>query len=157
MKIAVFDIDDTIIIHGKESNNYYKNIKSNFKEILDSKLYERIYIYTNGTWGHGYNVSKQLGILDNISFIYGRDNLQKILHPYHMKPNFNSFDFVNRSIQYDSGSQDNEIHFFDDMKENLKTAKQIGWKTILINPLGIQESYIDYMFPNIFAALLSIL
>ena len=157
MKIAVFDIDDTLIIHGNGSNNYYKNVSSNLKELINSKLYQKIYIYTNGTWGHGYNVIKGLDLLDEISFIYGRDNLQKELHPYHMKPNINSFEFVNKSIQYDSGSQENEIHFFDDMKENLKTAKEIGWKTILINPTGIQENYIDYVFPNIYSALMSIL
>tara|TARA_Y100000590_G_scaffold470214_1_gene662811 strand:+ start:3189 stop:3662 length:474 start_codon:yes stop_codon:yes gene_type:complete len=157
MKIAVFDIDDTLIIHGNGSNNYYKDVTSNIKEIIDSKLYERIYIFTNGTWGHGYHVCEGLGILDDVSFIYGRDNLQRMLHPFHMKPNYQSFLFVNYSIQYDSGSQENEIHFFDDMKENLKTAKGVGWKTILINPTGIQEDYIDHVFPNIYAALLSIL
>ena len=72
-----------------------------------------------------------------------------------MKPALRSFSFVNMSIQADTGSTNNEIHFFDDLKENLKVAKEIGWKTILIQTNGFMENYIDHIYPNIYAALIS--
>ena len=41
------------------------------------------------------------------------------------------------------------------MKENLQSAKNMGWTTILIHPdfVNQKESYIDYAFPNIYQAL----
>jgi len=161
MKIAVFDVDDTIIIHGHGSNNYYtKTTNTFFRDLLESKNFDHIYLYTNGTYGHGYNIADHLNISDKVSFIYGRDNLKPILYPKHMKPYKESFDFVNSSILFHSGiyhenSNNHQIYFFDDLKDNLETAKNIGWKTILIKPNGTKESYIDYVFPNIFAALIS--
>ena len=164
MKILVFDIDNTLIIHGKNSNGYYKDgcVMSNFRELLESKNFERIYIYTNGTYGHGEAIVKHLGISDMISFIYARDNLRiamekkgPIQHGENMKPHPDSFDYVHLSIIADSGSEDNEIHFFDDMKENLKTAHDKGWITYLINPNERTETYINHSFSNIYSALIS--
>lgn len=163
MKIAIFDVDDTIILHGNESHNYYTTSNSNFRELLESKNFDKVYLYTNGTWGHGNSIAEHLDIQDMISFIYGRDNLQSVrdsngslLYPKHMKPHIESFQFVNSSIQYESGSYDNEVYFFDDLKQNLETANQIGWKTILIKPNTNTEPYINYVFPNIYAALLNL-
>ena len=161
MKIAVFDIDDTLIIHGKGSQNYYTTVNNNFRKFLEEKKFDKIYIYTNGTWGHGYNIVNHLNIHDMVSFIYGRDNLQPLLFPKHMKPNKESFDFVNASIIYDSGAYGNnnvpDIYFFDDLKSNLETAKSIGWKTILIQPNNeLKEHYIDHVFTNIYSALLNL-
>jgi len=47
------------------------------------------------------------------------------------------------------------IVFFDDLKDNLKTAKQFGWTTVLINPnLKEKENFIDYVFPNIYESII---
>ena len=160
MKIAVFDVDDTLIIHGQGSQNYYKTFNSNFKELLDSKNFDKVYIYTNGTYGHGFMIANHLNIYDDVSFIYGRDNLQPLVYPKHMKPYRESFEFVNSSILVDTGlydtNQDYEIYFFDDLKTNLKTAKEIGWKTVLIKPNETEESYIDHVFSNIYSALINL-
>jgi len=160
MKIAVFDVDDTIIIHGTESRDYYTTSNSNFRELLESKSFDKIYLYTNGTWGHGNSIAEHLNILDMVSFIYGRDNLQSMIYPRHMKPHIESFQFVHDSIIYGSGAYNNniipEIYFFDDLKQNLETAKQIGWKTILIKPDSTIEPYIDHVFSNIYAALINL-
>ena len=78
MKIAVFDVDDTIILHGNESHNYYTTSNSNFRELLESKNFNKIYLYTNGTWGHGNSIAEHLNIQDMVSFIYGRDNLRQV-------------------------------------------------------------------------------
>ena len=160
MKIAVFDVDDTLIIHGQGSQNYYKTFNSNFKELLDSKNFDKIYIYTNGTYGHGFMIAHHLNIYDDVSFIYGRDNLQPMIYPRHMKPHRESFEFVNSSILVESGlygtNQEYEIYFFDDLKNNLRTAKEIGWKTVLIKPDGTEESYIDHVYSNIYSALINL-
>ena len=158
MKIGVFDVDDTLIIHGSGSQNYYNNNNNNnLRELLQSKGFDRIYLYTNGTYGHGLNISEHLNISDMVSFIYGRDNLRPALYPpRHMKPYQESFNFVNESIQSDSGSFDNDVYFFDDLKENLQTAKNIGWKTILIKSNETLKPYIDYVFTNIYSALLNL-
>ena len=156
MKIAVFDVDDTLIKHGHRSESYYTGpVSSNFKSLLNNKGYEKIYLYTNGTYGHGASVAEHLGISYDISYIYARDNLRDELHTEYMKPSLKSFTFVNASIQADSGSTTNDIYFFDDLKKNLEVAKSIGWKTILIQPNGIRNKYIDYVFPNIYAAIIS--
>ena len=48
MKIAVFDVDDTLIKHGHRSESYYTGpVSSNFKSLLNNKGYEKIYLYTN--------------------------------------------------------------------------------------------------------------
>ena len=158
MKIAIFDVDDTLIKHAVDSESYYTGaVRSNFKDLLSSKNYERIYFYTNGTYEHGKSVSNHLGISEDVSYIYARDNLRTELANDYMKPSLKSFNFVNSSISIDTESDSNDIYFFDDLKQNLKVAKSIGWKTILIQPNGENEEYIDYVYPNIYSALISIL
>jgi len=97
---------------------------------------------------------------DDVSFIYGRDNLEKMIGGRkHMKPSIESFMFVDNSIKYDCNILDDktnhDFYFFDDLKTNLYTAKLIGWKTILIKPENVKEDFIDYCFPNIYSALIS--
>tara|TARA_B100000686_G_C16799332_1_gene984810 strand:- start:3740 stop:4216 length:477 start_codon:yes stop_codon:yes gene_type:complete len=158
MKIAIFDVDDTLIKHALNCQSYYTGYtKNNFKSLLTHMGYEKIYLYTNGTYGHGASVVEHLGLDDKISFIYARDNLRNELHTDYMKPHLNSFTFVNASIQSDCGSTTNEIYFFDDLKKNLEVAKSIGWNTILIQSNGFKERYIDYVFPSIYAALISMI
>ena len=49
----------------------------------------------------------------------------------------------------------NEYYFFDDLFENLQSAKSIGWKTIWININYIEKPYyVDYAFPNIHTAVM---
>ena len=73
-----------------------------------------------------------------------------------MKPSLKSFKYVDNIIKDDNKSTNNIIYFFDDMKENLRSAKEFGWKTIWINPYSsnTNESFIDYEFPNIYQALI---
>ena len=60
-KILIFDIDDTLILHTKDRNDYYKmDSGETLKDLIEQSSYDKIYIYTNGTYGHGYNVSKNL-------------------------------------------------------------------------------------------------
>ena len=151
MDVFVFDIDDTIIMHTKEPNDYYD---SNYNTILSEILSEfkdvKFYAYTNGTFGHGKAVADNLNL--PLERVFGRDTI-----PF-MKPEQKSFLFVDTEIRSElkeKGIQVKDIFFFDDLRDNLYVASRFTWKTILIDPsIGKKESYIDYVFPNIYEALL---
>ena len=147
MDIFIFDVDDTIIMHTKENNDYYStNNNSTLKELLSEFKNLKSYIYTNGIFNHCSYVVNVLGL--DVEIIFARDVI-----PY-MKPDERSFDHVNTMIKNENKEIKN-IFFFDDLKENLYVAKRIGWNTIWINPnLSEKEDYIDYVFPNIYESIL---
>ena len=110
------------------------------------------YIYTNGTYSHAHIILNKMNLYNKNKLlfekIYARDTL-----PY-MKPYKESYDFVERDILY-SNNLINKIHFFDDLKENLLSAKKKGWITIWIHPNYYQkENYIDYSFDTLHKALI---
>ena len=46
MKIAVFDVDDTLIVHGKGSQDYYKPTTNTlFRELLESRNFDKIFTH----------------------------------------------------------------------------------------------------------------
>jgi len=52
---------------------------------------------------------------------------------------------------------DIEYLFFDDLLDNLKTAKGLGWTTVWINERpSTKEKYVDLSFTNIYQALLNL-
>ena len=151
MDVFVFDIDDTIIMHTKELNDYYdSNNNTILSEILSGFKDVKFYAYTNGTFGHGKAVADNLNL--PLERVFGRDTI-----PF-MKPEQKSFLFVDTEIRSElkeKGIKVKDIYFFDDLRDNLYVASRFTWKTILIDPsIGKKESYIDYVFPNIYEALL---
>lgn len=146
MKIFVFDIDNTLILHTNKKTDFYQKSDSKISTLISNIKVDNVYIYTNGTYGHGEKVHKSLNI-PKTKKIFGRDTL-----PY-MKPHIQSFHFVNGEIISENG-RNNDVYFFDDMVENLLTAERIGWKTVWISPDFMQKQrFIDYAFPNIYEAL----
>ncbi len=148
MRIFIFDIDDTIILHTKENINYYDHPNKNtvLKDLLDEINCDKIYIYTNGTYGHGEGVVENLYL--NVDGIFARDNI-----PY-MKPYIASFNYVDFTIKKENISN-HEIYFFDDLLDNLKTANRKGWITIWItNKKTVKPYYVDLVFTNIYEALM---
>lgn len=151
MNIFVFDIDDTIVLHTREFNDYYtQNSNTTLKNLLSDFKNTKYYVYTNGTFSHGKAIIDNLNL--NVEMIFARDMI-----PF-MKPDNRSFKIVNRIIRKDIWNINksiNRIIFFDDLKENLETAKKFGWTTVLINPeLKEKEKYIDYIFPNIYESII---
>jgi len=151
MDIFVFDIDDTIVLHTKEGNDYYNsNSNTTLRDLLSEFENLKYYIYTNGTIGHGKAIVDNLDL--RVDIIFARDVI-----PY-MKPERRSFIFVNNEIIKDVMKHNKKIKrivFFDDLKDNLKMAKQFGWTTVLINPnLKEKENFIDYVFPNIYESII---
>ena len=143
----IFDLDDTIIMHN--NNLVYENIEED-KDLsyLLKELNGKKYIYSNGTIGHVNKVITNMKLNDNIfEKKYARDII-----PY-MKPYIESFQYVDRDIKYINHI--NNCIFFDDLKENLFSAKKIGWKTVWINKeYHNKENYMDYSFIDLKTALI---
>tara|TARA_B100001094_G_C18146959_1_gene781346 strand:- start:150 stop:629 length:480 start_codon:yes stop_codon:yes gene_type:complete len=151
-RVYIFDIDDTLITHTKDNNDYYKmENDSTLKNLIKSLNTDGLYIYTNGTYGHGVSVIKNLQLTDSVNDLFARDTI-----PF-MKPYPESFDFVQGVIRKQMNTFDIEYLFFDDLLDNLKTAKGLGWTTVWINTRpSTKEKYVDLSFTNIYEALLNL-
>jgi len=147
--VFVFDLDDTLVIH-QNNKVRYELMKPDkmLNELLD-RLGKDKYIYTNGTYSHAELCLKNTGLNKLFKKTFARDTI-----PF-MKPNIESFYYVQRQINYDNIENYNKkIIFFDDNYENLQVAKRIGWTTVWINPNFMNKThYIDHSFPNIYHAL----
>jgi FMN phosphatase YigB (HAD superfamily) len=152
MKLFIFDIDDTLIIHINENTDYYNNRgHTQLKELIQNSISDHNYIYTNGTYGHAEGVTNALNIRDDMRLMFARDTIPD------MKPYIDSFKHVHKLINRNLQRVSNEYYFFDDLPENLFTAKQLGWITICIHPNFNEQKkhdFIDFSFPNIYQALL---
>ena len=144
----LFDLDDTLIIHNNGIPIEYQMIKPDYRlDNLLSKLRGESYIYTNGTAGHALECIERMNIKHNFTKIYSRDTL-----PF-MKPDFRSFKVVKGDIQR---NYDDKFFFFDDLLENLKIAKSLGWFTFWIHPDYMKAGdypFVTMAFPNIYECL----
>jgi len=147
----IFDLDDTIIIHPNDHDQMY-NINSDKCLInLFNSINYKSFIFTNGINEHAEIILDKMN-LRNFNKVYARDTI-----PY-MKPNIKSFQFVENNILYSDYNKDdkNTFIFFDDLLENLYTAKKKGWITIWIHPKFNTKklyNFIDYSYPNIYDSL----
>lgn len=149
MKIMVYDLDDTLY------DTRLLNDKNRI--VYDEELYELLnnghpsYIYTNAVLSHTLDILDRQNIIDIMKGIYHRTNIIE-----NMKPYIQGFRTVEEDILYKQNISifdPVEIYFFDDLPENLKTAKSIGWKTILINSFYYEKDYIDFQYSSIKEAL----
>ena len=149
MKILIYDLDDTLYDTRLLGNR--NNIK------YDSELYNLMntghpsYIYTNAVLKHALDILNRMKLRGLVKNIYYRpdelNNMKPEIRGYRMvedgildTENASMFDLIN-------------FYFFDDIPENLKTAKRMGWTTILINSKKSTELYIDYQYNSIKLAL----
>lgn len=161
MKHYIFDLDDTIIVH-RNNINYeliYENVE--LSHYLDMCRGLR-YIYTNGNFSHAEEILDRMNITEKFSKVYSRDTLPA------MKPHLSSALSVERDIircRVDSGASVYDIHedtfvFFDDIIDNLRVAKRIGWTTVWIHPnheRGENLHFVDHAYPNLVEALRDLL
>ena len=150
MKLFVFDIDDTLIIHTPHGTDYYRNRgDTNLQSLIRGSVSDVNYIYTNGTYGHAENVLQALNLEKDIQKSYARDTIP------HMKPHPGSFKYVHNDIRNSLPRGNHQIFFFDDNLDNLWAAKFFGWNTIWITPSSQEiHDFVDATYPNIFEALL---
>ena len=151
MIYLIFDLDDTIIIHPPNPDEMYNIYSDKCLINLFESLKYKSYIFTNGTNDHADIVLDKMKLL-NFNKVYARDTI-----PY-MKPDIRSFLFVEKNILYSDYNKDetNTFVFFDDLLDNLNTAKKKGWITIWIHPRFNTKklyNFIDYSYPNIYDAL----
>jgi len=152
----IFDLDDTLLMSDEYKK--YEEIKFNRRlfDLLNNFNYDK-YIYSNGTIGHvNTSLPKLLGNID-FKDIYARDIIPDV------KPRYKSFNYVNNDVFYKyrfNNYLEMNCIFFDDLIDNLKTAKFFGWTTIWLpnknyNPTLIRDDYefIDHRFDNIYEAL----
>lgn len=151
-RVFVFDIDDTLVIHTNQNNDLYNmNNDNELHKLIQETPHRSIYIYTNGTYSHGEKICQNLQLDKSVKQIFARDNIS------HMKPYYESFKYVHDQIMHNNQSI-NEILFFDDLLDNLHTAKTyFGWTTVWISPtLNEKPQYVDYEFTNIYDALINL-
>ena len=149
MKIYLFDMDDTIYMHDRPL--VYDNIEEDrhLSALLYYCPYPK-YIYTNATFGHADVILQKMKLSNRFKKIYSRDNIPS------MKPDINSAIALEKDILREY-YENNEYVFFDDLLENLKTAKERKWTTVWISPLYSNQNnhpFVDYAFPDIKTALI---
>lgn len=147
----IFDLDDTIIIHPPNNSDMYDIIPDPYLINLFDNLRYKSYIFTNGTNDHAELIIDKMQLF-NFKKIFARDTI-----PF-MKPDIKSFNFVQNNILNSDYNNDNNntFIFFDDLLENLKMAKNLGWYTVWISPRFNSSSnfdFIDNSYPNIYDAL----
>ena len=130
----IFDLDDTIIIHPPDNRDMYNINPDPCLQKLFDNLYYKSYIFTNGTIEHAHEILDKLKLY-SFKKIFARDTI-----PF-MKPNIKSFQFVQTNILNSDYNNDksNTFIFFDDLLENLRMAKQLGWITVWIHPILIKK------------------
>ena len=155
MKSYIFDLDYTLYsendVNDKGSNNqFYNSFK---KKPLLSKLIKNLpgkkFIFTNGNKVHLDDVIKKMKLKSAFHNTANSDEFN-----LYMKPHIYSYLYVSNKFKL---AKYNEIYFFEDSIENLKTAKKLGWKTILIdlnNKYSKNYTFVDYKFSNIEKALI---
>ena len=142
MTVFIFDLDDTLLM----SNTYrtYNDIQHNYGlyNILYNLNHPK-YIYTNGTSSHAINSLSKMGILELFDGIFARDTLK------YMKPHYKSFHYVHSFIKKYYPNQN--IIFFDDLKENLDMANNFNWNTVWIHKKSANNNNnYNYSHKNIY-------
>lgn len=144
----VFDIDDTIYVHNEQLD--YDKITPDIRlqTLLQTIPYPK-YVLTNATYGHANEIINRLEIYEHFKKVYSRDNIPA------MKPEPHCYYAVFEDIQK-SYIDVPDIIFFDDLLNNLASAKERGWITVWISPDHQDEvnySFVDRAFPTLSDAL----
>ena len=149
-KILLIDIDDTLYKHTTlpafmDYNNVTEDIS--LTNTLNNIKYPK-YIYTNAMFKHANTILNKMNLDNMFLKIYSRDTIPS------MKPLINSAVAVEKDIRKNSGN--GQIVFFDDMLQNLLTAKKLGWTTIWIHPNYKKNNYnfVDFAYSDLKKALI---
>lgn len=111
-------------------------------------LMGRKIIYTNGTYRHALATLGRLGLNHLFDEIY--DIKSTGYNPKHTKAAFQNF-LSHAKIPVDSTTM------LDDLRVNLKVAKQSGLRTVLIDPFNVSKFKEDYFIDHISDSVLNYL
>ena len=153
--IFIFDLDNTLVntdalkLNLSNSNKFYddpyKIIKNDKKlQILLDKIKNKKIIFSNALNCHVDKVCNSLGITKYFHHKCDRSITRTL------KPNLNSYV---KLLEINNIKKINRCIFFDDLIENLITAKYLGWITVHISKDEYKHCCIDYNFNNIHQAL----
>ena len=142
MRYWIFDLDNTLYM---TDNAIYEDIKKdNYLRCLINSLDGKKVVFTNAMLVHAEAVLNQLGIRDLFYDIIDRNRLGGL------KPNSKIFKRFMSLVYIDNSDQ---CIFFEDSLQNLVTAKEFGWTTILISSKRSKSySFVDYTFKDIQSA-----
>ena len=141
----VFDLDNTLYHLPENTELRYdlltKDVQLNY--LLTMLPLQKI-IFTNGTYGHAKKCLQNIEITHHFDKIISRDRINAL------KPEYNSYIKLLNVCKI----RNNDVCvFFDDLPENLITAKELGWITVLISKTKYVHDSIDFWFPNIYLAI----
>ena len=150
----IFDLDYTLYSKSDVNDTgsdkeFYESFKpKEFMNHLLDKLYGNNYIFTNGNFNHAIDVVKKMSLAQNFKDIQSTDMVGNKLKP--------DPEVYESAIKKFKILKNETVYFFQYSVENLITAKEFGWNTILIEPnfLGKKPDFIDYAFKTIEEALL---
>lgn len=141
----IFDLDNTLY-HLPENTDLRYELLGRDKQLnyLLTMLPSRKIIFTNGTYGHAKKCLQNIEITHHFDKIISRDRINSL------KPDYHSYI---KLLNVCKIKQNDLCVFFDDLPENLITAKELGWTTILISKIRYVHDSIDFWFPNIYLAI----
>ena len=153
-KKLVFDLDYTLyspVLYPEENyvsnrSKFYVDLKSDIKLSQLLKKSEN-YIFTNANEEHMDVCLKKMRIKTMFKNTAFND-----LYNGSYKPNKDVYELVIKKFKF---KEDDTIYFFEDLKENLKTAKDFNWNTVYLDhndTMKKKPKYIDYKFTNIYDA-----
>ena len=138
----VFDLDDTLMLHRGNINYNWIYEDKELTYHLD-QCQGKKYLFTNGNAYHASEILERLKLRDKFERVFTRED-------YGYKPDIRVFQKVDQEIRGKDKSQ--RVIFFDDMSDNLRSAKSIGWYTCWIHPYfesRIFSDHIDDGYPDL--------
>ena len=160
MKKLIFDLDFTLyspITYPRENvitnnNDFFAQFYDNLKPDLELgallKQSKHNYVFTNGNENHMDLCLKKMRIKSQFNHTISSDQYNGQYKP-HMSVYLLATERFNLR-------QSDDIFFFEDAPENLKTAKKLGWTTIFLDHSHMiknKPQYMDYVFDNIYDAI----
>jgi FMN phosphatase YigB (HAD superfamily) len=156
--VFVFDLDNTLINLQNEDvvrfpMDYSYHIKPNpvLYQLIDRIPFPK-FIFSNASHSHVMYSLNALSfdshsLIKKMSDIYSYTNIKVY------KPDPMAYHLVQERIAHILRSREFKVFFFDDLPDNLVTAKKFNWTTILIGKQMTYNPFIDYIFPTIEDAL----
>ena len=154
-KKFIFDLDNTLYSplqypETLTAYQFYNNLKPDreLSELL--KKTKNNYIFTNGNKEHMDECLKKMKMK---SLFKPQHTAYNDLFGGKYKPDPHPYLFVNQRFNLKSTDT---IFYFEDLTENLKTGKKMGWTTVYIDherKMKKKPTYIDIVTDNIYDAI----
>tara|TARA_B100000886_G_scaffold340301_1_gene309054 strand:- start:2951 stop:3451 length:501 start_codon:yes stop_codon:yes gene_type:complete len=154
-KKFIFDLDNTLYspLQYSESlraDQFYRNLKPDRELTTLLKETKNNYIFTNGNKEH---MDECLAKMKIKSLFKPQHTAYNELFGGKIKPHPHSYIVVNQRFKLKSTDT---IFYFEDLTENLKTGKKMGWITVYIDherKMKKKPNYIDIVTDNIYDAI----